>query len=491
MNKRKLSIIFILSTLTIMTALYSTKGLITNAAINYEEPYNIIFQASSDDIYATKLMTHDIDSPASGNNSYIGETFSINIYVENIGTVDLVDVNITSPESDLEAIGYEDEWFTITNDPNRWIGDLPFEGNDNASIVYSITPHRAGTYIFGGSNITYSNGTHSLYYITNEIEFTVFDEAPSVKLEKILFIDGEETKDGRIKREQEFFIRIRATNYFYEDVNVTIFENYPGDLEDFNFNDTLLDETHVLGVISSDASETFQYNLSALTNGTFIIPKCDGNFNFIGNLTKTPISSNTVTLFVYDPIYEGNDWTKRVPMLSVTKYFQIEDEDGNLINRTKVQFTNATIEEVTIIINITNAGIVDATNILVKEQVYNEWVFITDGVPELWGPFNLSRYESRILNYTILPIIVGEFKIEPTEITYEYINQENLLLETDNKLYSNIIEIVIIPIPPITVLTLEWWATIGISLGIVAFVAIPLVITILMYRNRRKFQKGT
>lgn len=489
MNNRKLSIMFILSTIIIMTALYSTKDLITNAALNNEEPNNLVFYASSDEIYATKLISHDLDSPASCNNSYIGETFSINIYLENIGSVDLEEVNITSPESDLEAIGYQEDWFTFTNDPNRWIGNITV-GNDT-TIVYSVTPHRVGTYSFGGSNITYSNGTHSLYYITNSITFTVFEEEPSIKLEKFLYIEDEETKDGRVKRDREFYIRIRATNYYYEDVNVTIFDNYPGDPLDFVFNETLLDETQVLGIISSDASETYQYNLSASTNGTFIIPKCDGNFNFIGNLTKTPISSNTVELFVYDPIYEGNDWTKKVPLLSVTKYFQIEDEEGNLINRTEIQFTNVTIEEVSIIINITNAGIIDALNILVKEQTYNEWVFITNGVPEIWGPFNLTRYESRILNYTILPIINGEFKIEPTEVTYEYINQENLLLETNNKLFSNIIEIVISPYVIPTDFTLKWWTAIGISIGVVAFVAIPLVITIVMYKNRRRFQKGT
>ncbi|NHK31675.1 MAG: hypothetical protein FK730_10010 [Asgard group archaeon] len=489
MNRKKLSMIFILSTILIVTVLYSSKNLIANAALNNDKPENLVFHASSGEVYATKLITHS--STATGNNSYVDETFSINIFVDNIGSVVLTGVNVTGPESDLEAIGYENDWFTIAGGgPNRNLGDIGIGGD--ASFVYSVTPHRAGTYTFDGSNVTYSNGTHNLYYITNSLTFKVFEEEPSVRLEKILYIEDEETKDGRVKRDREFFLRIRATNYFYEDVNVTIFDNYPGDPLDFDFNDTLLDEDHVLGVISSDASQTFQYNLSALNNGTFIIPECDGNYNFIGNPTKEPITKvNSVNLLVYDPIYEGNDWTKKVPMLSVSKYFQIEDEEGNLINRTELHYTNTTIEEVSIIINITNAGIVDALNILIIEQVYNEWVFITDGVPYVGEAFNLTQSESVVFNYTILPIIVGEFKIEPTEITYEYINQENLLLETDQKLFSNILEIVITSYVPPTDYTVEWWATIGISLGIVAFVAIPLVITIVMYRNRRRIQKGT
>jgi hypothetical protein len=471
-----------------VTLLYSTESLIAQAALNNDNTDNLVFHASSGEVYATKLISHS--SKASGNNSYVGETFSINIFVDNIGSVALTGVNVTAPESDLEAIGYENEWFTFSGgSPNRELGDIGIGGD--ASYVYSVTPHRVGTYTFGGSNVTYSNGTHDLYYITNSLTFKVYEEEPSVKLEKILFIEDEETTDGRVKRDREFYIRIRATNYFYEPVNVTINDAYPGDPSDFTFNDTLLDLDHVLGEIASDASETFQYNLSALTNDTFVIPLCDGTYNFIGNLTKELIFSNTVNLLVYDPIYEGNDWTKRVPMLSISKYFQVEDEEGNLINRTELHYTNASIEVVTIIVNITNAGIVDALNILIIEQVYNEWVFITDGVPFIGEPFNLTQSESRVFNYTITPIIVGEFKIEPTEVTYEYINQENLLLETDQKLFSNILEIVITYYTSPPDYTIEWWATIGISLGIVAFVAIPLVVTIVMYRNRRRLQKGT
>jgi len=146
---------------------------------------------------------------------------------------------------------------------------------------------------------------------------------------------------------------------------------------------------------------------------------------------------------------------------------------------------------VTIIINITNAGVVPALNIRVSEPVYNDWVFETKGVPEVWFIGNLTKGQSKTLNYTIFPLINGIFKIEPTTVTYDYQNQETLLLEKNNKLYSNILEIEIEEFISDPDLRAEWWISIGISVGVIFLAVIPLIISIVLYRRRRPTQKGT
>jgi hypothetical protein len=476
---------FILITITVITCFYFSNDIITEAAKN--EP-GIIYTPAYTDVSASKLISHEIDSPASGDNSFVGETFTVTINIVNFGSQDIYDINISSPESDIEALGYDSDSLDFPGgSPSGNISTIV--ATDDDSLIYTVTPNQAGTYLFPETNVTYSNGTDYFFILTNTLEFKVYEEPPSVKVEKTVLFDTFDSDDVRVKIEREFFIKISVTNYYYKEVNASIYDQAPGDVADFNFNATLLNES--LGIIDSDASKTYQYNLSALSNGTFIIPKCNATYLISGELLENQTQSNTVTLFVYKPIYEGNDWTKKVPMLSVNKYFQYDDEDGNPIKEAKLDYDNQTDITVMIVINITNSGIVEAYDIIVKEPVYSEWVFDTVGVPDSWGPFNLTEGESQLLNYTITTKIIGIFKIESTEITYSYQNQETLLEESNNKLFSNILEIAIDMYTPPVNLRTEWGITIGISIGIVALAGIPMVVTIIMYRNRRRIQKGT
>ncbi|NHJ49860.1 MAG: hypothetical protein FK733_18855 [Asgard group archaeon] len=494
MNKRKLAILFILTTLFAMTILYSSKDLITNAAV--EEPPVIIYTPNYSDVSAVKTISHGAEAlglGVSGNNSYVGETFTITIDVANFGTEDIYEVNVTSVESNVTALGYYSGWFDFPgDDPSGYIGYLPGPGANDTS--YTITPLLAGIYTFPGSNVTYSNGTNYFYVISNPITFTVFQEPPSVVVEKSVLFESDEFINGRVKDNREFFIQINITNYYYVDINATAIDNPPGSTDDFDYNETLL--SHNFTEIDSLDSGIYQYNLSAKNVGDYIIPKFNLTYYIEGDpLPYIDAQSNEIILEVYHPIYEGDDWTLKVPMLSVSKYFQWNDttkeENGLLVNETKLEFTNETEHTILIILNVTNSGNVSAFDIEVREPVYNNWVFETDGVLDPWPLFNLTKGQSKLLNYTITTKIIGVFKIEPTEVTYSYINQETLLVETDNVLYSNIIEVKITEYVPDRDLTSEWWTTIGISLGIVALVAIPLIITFVMYGKRRRIQRGT
>jgi hypothetical protein len=487
--------IFILTTLFAMTILYSSKDLVTFAAEN-EEP-DIIYYPNYSDVSAAKFIEHGaeaISEGVTGNYSYVGETFTVKIEVSNFGSQDIYGVNVTSVESNVTELGYNKHWFDFPgNDPSGQIGYLP-PGTDDLS--YTITPLSAGTFTFPGSNITYSNGTRNFYVLSNPITFIVYEEPPSVVVEKTILFEGDEySTNARVKKEREFFIKINITNYEYENVNVTAIDNPPGLPTEFLYNETLLSRN--FSVINTLSSGIYQYSVYANLTGDFVIP----NFNityFIEGIPTPEISenSNQIELEVYEPIYEGNDWSQKVPMLSVSKYFQWFDptigEDGLLVNETKIEFTNETENTITIMLNITLHNNVSAFDVSIQEPVYNNWVFETEGVPIAWGPFNLTENDNNIiLNYTITTKILGIFKIEPTIVTYSYINQETLLEETDNILYSNVIEVKIKAFIPERDLTSEWWATIGISLGIVALVAIPLVVTFVMYGKRRRIQRGT
>ncbi|MCK5185268.1 MAG: hypothetical protein KAQ95_13240, partial [Candidatus Heimdallarchaeota archaeon] len=66
-----------------------------------------------------------------------------------------------------------------------------------------------------------------------------------------------------------------------------------------------------------------------------------------------------------------------------------------------------------------------------------------------------------------------------------------LLWEVEYYIYSNTLEITIKIDEPIIQKSVEWLITIGISFGILLLMIIPTVITFVIYRNRRKTQKGT
>jgi len=61
----------------------------------------------------------------------------------------------------------------------------------------------------------------------------------------------------------------------------------------------------------------------------------------------------------------------------------------------------------------------------------------------------------------------------------------------DKTIYSNTLEIEIELDEPIISKSIEWWITVGISFGILLLAVIPTIITFVIYRSRRKTQKGT
>ncbi len=150
---------------------------------------------------------------------------------------------------------------------------------------------------------------------------------------------------------------------------------------------------------------------------------------------------------------------------------------------------NTTEEPIRIMINVTNTGSVTAYNITIEETAFNDWVFETDFL-EIWTIDELAQYDSKLLNYTVTPIILGSFKFDPTKVTFSYRNQLTLLYELDQVMFSGIIELTISFDVPEVDLSTQWWIAIGISIGVVLFTGIPLIITFVTYKGRRKTQKG-
>ncbi|RLI64573.1 MAG: hypothetical protein DRO63_07435 [Candidatus Gerdarchaeota archaeon] len=471
----------ILTTTTVLTRIAQ------NAEAVVEERETGFFTPKYSDISITKKIIHRNGSRVETYDTFVDDSFTIEITINNFGAQDLYNVTSINPESDLPAMGYQNNWFEITNDPNNsW---NQFNSTDVVVYTYIITPKKTGTFTFGAANLTYSNGTNYFTIFSNSVKFTVYESDEDVKVVKSVIIDGETfSPEGRIKVKHNFTVLINVTNFYRQNVNITIQEN-PLNSTIFGVNETIQLEEQFFSDVALGESVTFEYKVQALINGTYQMPYC--NVSFVLSEGGSGVRySNNITLEIYKPIYEGPDWTKKIPLLSVEKYFQTKDEDGNLINSTQLHYFNTTREVVTIIINITNAGVVPALNIRVSEPVYNDWVFETKGVPEVWFIGNLTKGQSKILNYTIFPLINGIFKIEPTTVTYDYQNQETLLLEKNNKLYSNILEIEIEEFISDPDLRAEWWISIGISVGVIFLAVIPLIISIVLYRRRRPTQKG-
>ncbi|MCK5297838.1 MAG: hypothetical protein KAJ76_02950, partial [Candidatus Heimdallarchaeota archaeon] len=63
--------------------------------------------------------------------------------------------------------------------------------------------------------------------------------------------------------------------------------------------------------------------------------------------------------------------------------------------------------------------------------------------------------------------------------------------EVEYFVYSNTLEITIRIYAPIISKNVEWWITVGISVGVLLLAIIPTIITFVIYSNRRKTQKGT
>jgi len=471
-----------------------SSSLITDAAV--DDPPTTELTTKAVDVFLTKNMIQEFGNDSNPlveyYETYIDQPITVTFEIKNEGSVAISGINMTSPESNLTAIDYNDDWFTFSGDPNHnW--STTIDPGNSETYSYTFTPVRKGTYSFGGSNATFWNGTHVLWSKSNDITFKVYEFGETLIADQsVIFNDDEMIPDARVKVENEFQIKINITNYEFYDVNLTLSLAHPGNDTTFEYNATYLDILQNESYLKTGDSFIVEYSVDALLAGLFTLPS--SNISYI-ILSPTPTSpettSNEVELEVYEPIYEGNEWEYRVPLLSGSKYFQIQDDDGNLINRTELSYFNTTIEVVSIIINVTNAGIVLAENIRVVEPTYNDWVFDTVGVQALWHIGNLSQGETILYNYTIYPKINGAFKIEPTVVTYDFMNQETLEDELNYNLYSNILEIIIEPFVAPPDYSQEWWITIGISFSVIFVAAIPLAVTFLLYGKRKRTQKGT
>lgn len=470
------------------TIFVGSRTMIAKATVNDTNPI-IYYTPKATDIVVTKYIVHRNASATLVSNyeTYLEESVTVRVEITNNGPVPITNVSLINRESNLTNLGYKNEWFTINDPNNNWTLINP--GN-SVFHNYNFIPHRTGSYNFRFANVTYTNGTEYYWSKSNDITFKVYEYGLTVTVDKSIIFEGEEYfEDPRVKIDKNFVIKINITNYEFQKINITLWETDPGNTSIFGYNTTLLATSYDYSNIQMGQSIIFQYEVNASVIGMYNIPACNITYlKIYDNLWVLDQFSNELELEVYKPIYEGNDWTKKVPMLSVIKYFQIE-VDGILSNETELFYYNTTKETVTIIINITNSGIVNATNIRIDEPTYQNWVFDTEGIQD-WTIDILSKGESRYFNYTIFPKINGAFKIEPTVVTYDYQNQETLLIEENYKLYSNVIEIIIDPFIEEPDYTKQWWITIGISFAVVFAAIIPTVITFVLYRKRKRTQKG-
>ncbi|MHA1530387.1 MAG: hypothetical protein ACTSR6_00135 [Candidatus Heimdallarchaeota archaeon] len=494
MNKKRTTTLLILITIFLISSIYNSGITDTIAATN---PGNLVPVLTPEDeqVGVTKNMVRSNDSALVDNYiAYIGETFDVNIEITNYAVQAIENVSLVSPEWNLSALLYSENDFTVAGDYNKsWsiINSATAE-----SATYTISPLVVGTFVFPDSNVTftYSNGTDS-FSLSNSITFRVLEQDRSLRVEKFILVSaedggsGEEEVDARIKVEHNFTVIIRIRNFFHQEINLTSLDNEPYNSSSFVYNTThFAANTSYLGI---DETFEYSYEVHSLFTGDFLFPNCTVTYDLLEDLIfGIEEISNQVSLEVYEPIYEGDDWTLKVPMISITKYFLIPNENGTLEKRIKIEQLNTDIATVIIELNITNLGIVTAYNLTIIEQVYNDWVFETEGVNP-WFNYSLSQGESAIYRYNITARLLGSYKIEPTEIEYEFQNQETLLWEKEYYIYSNTLEITIKIDTPIISKSLEWWITFGISFGILLLAVIPTIVTFVIYRNRRKTQKGT
>jgi len=494
LSKKRTTTLLILFTVFLISSIYNSGITNTIAATN---PGNIVPLLTPEDeqVGVAKNMVRSNDSALVQNYiSYIGETFDVNIEITNYAVQAIENVSLVSPEWNITDIGYTEDDFILSGDFNKNWSIINSASAESAT--YTISPQVVGTFDFPASNVTftYTNGTFS-FSSSNSITFRVLEQDRSLRVEKFILVttedggSGEEEIDARIKMERNFTVIIRIRNFFHQQINLTAIDNEP-----FNSSSFVYNTTHMAANTSYlEIDETFEYSyeVHTLFTGDFLFPNCTVTFDLLDDLIfGIEEISNEVSLEVYEPIYDGDDWTLKVPMLVVSKYFLIPNVNGTLEKRVKIEQLNTEILTVIIEINITNIGAVTAYNLTIIEQVYNDWAFETDGVNP-WFNSSLNQGESAIYRYNITAKLLGSYKIEPTEIEYEFQNQETLLWEVEYYIYSNTLEITIKIDEPVIKKSVEWWITIGISFGILLLAVIPTIITFVIYRGRRKTQKGT
>lgn len=497
MNKKRTTTLLILITVFLISSIYNSGITDIIAATNSVDLVPAL-TPEDEQVGVAKNMVRSNDSALVENYiSYIGETFDVNIEITNYAAQAIENISLVSPEWNLTALGYSEDDFTVAGDYNKSWSIINAATAESAT--YSISPLVVGTFIFPESNVsfTYTNGTDS-YTMSNSITFRVLEQDRSLQVEKLILVSvpnggsGEEEIDARIKNNRHFQVIIRIRNFYHQMINLTAIDNEPLNSSSFVYNSThLMANTSYLDI---DETFEFSYDIQAGNDtGIFVFPNCTVTFDLLDDLIfDIEEISNEANIEVYLPLIDDDaPWELRVPMLAVSKYFLLPNETGdNLIPFLKIEQLNTEIVTIIVEINITNIGVVTAYNLTIIEQVYNDWAFETDGV-ENWFNASLNQGESAIYRYNITAKLLGSYKIEPTEIEYEFQNQETLLWEEGYFVYSNTIEITIKIDEPEISKSVEWWITIGISFGILLLAVIPTTITFVIYRNRRKTQKGT
>ncbi len=506
MNSKKLSAVFIILAMVFITSVQFISPTETKAAA-IEDP--ITFTPHSTAVEITKRIVASNGSLLEFYNTYTEETFSVIIEVTNTAGEILHNASLLSPEinvTDMREIisesFYDVEWFTMLGNGSQFFGDI--NPGQSKSVSYTIGFEEdyydaiisEEFFTFSASNMTYEwgNGTDDVSY-SNEIEFRVFEIAPTVRVQKYFVIDGATTFDGRqafVLQEEvvNVTVKIVIKNFIPYDINLTGIDADAS--PDFTYDDSSIFEFNT-SLLQPNKEYTYSYQITPLDNGTYTLDSCEISVTYIANGTVKEFTSNSPTIKLYLPIYDGDDWTLKIPLISVQKFFVVLEEDinGDLVERyyNKLEVFNTTDEPINILINVTNIGSVLAVNITIVETAFNVWVFETDFL-EIWTITELAQGENAILNYTVTPIILGSFKFEPTKVTFSYINQLTLLSVVDQITYSGIIELTILFNVPEIDLSTQWWIAFGISAGVVLFTVIPLIVTFVTYKGRRKTQKG-
>jgi hypothetical protein len=487
---KRLSIVFSILTLvllsTISGAQINPKALAEKKQENTKSP--IFHPHDSDNDFSKEIIM-----PNGTSTTYyrmvVNTTFQIRLTLENSFNETIYNVTLNCPENNVTTINpeYQNDWFTFNGIDRNWSAVLweSISPGDSKNFTFQVTPHHLYNYTFSGTTAIYNFVNETSRSVTsNDIYFEVYEEPPQIKVEKkLVAAEDEEPVDDRVAVDRNVSVQITVTNLLYQQVNVSINDVAPGNVTAFNFTVSQLSAN--TSYLAINQSYSYSYEIQALQEGVYVLQEAEVVVTLM-NTTKKYFISNTVTITVYTPLYDGDDWRKKVPLITVQK--TLITQDGEYLKT--IEMRNDSIELVTIQINITNRGSVTASNITVEEQVYREWVFITDGV-ENWSIIELKTNESYVFNYTIIPKILGNFKIEPTAVNYNYINQRTLLPEENHKVYFNLLEISIIYVEEEPNKSLQWWATIGMSFGVVVLAVVPFIITIYLYRNRRRTQKGT
>lgn len=483
MNSKKISTIFVLLSIILVSIFINARIISIHGIPSENKLDQQINQTSSIDV-SKNILT--INGTTDYYQTAINKTFSVVIEIENNADEAIYNVTVDNPEQNVSLMNplYQPEWFTITGEFDKNWSSIGI--GETANYTLDITPHHASNYTFTETTVYYSwqNGTQE-ESTSNSIIFEVYEQELTLKVEKEVQVAGEEeySTEARLPIDENMTIRITITNYYYEPVNITVIDYHPNTTA-FSYNTTQLSANVTL--LKTNETFSFSYQVQALEKGNYQFEQCAFNLTLVdSNETQELIAGDILSIEVYEPIYTGPDWTKRIPLIIVKKYFLINGKQ----NKTYKMYNNS-IEPITIQINITNSGIVTAYNVTLKEQLYRDWVFETSGA-ENWTIPSLSQGEYYLFNYTIVPQILGTFKIEPTEVTFDYINQRTLLPETNATAYSNILEVLILVPPTKESKSRQWWVIAGLSSGVILMAVIPFIIAFYRYKGRKKTQKGT